>query len=261
MRRIRKAVVVLPFVPVTPATRRLAVGSPQKRTASGAIAARASPTITWVTGRSSRRSTTRVAAPLSTAAAAKSCPSLRAPGTQKKSAPGATWRLSYARPAISTSPSPATSATSVPASSSRGFIGGDCMAVRASGTLGGAAGGGGRRASLLVGRDLEVGKREPRDLAERRRCDLAAVILALRSIDDHGDQQPRILGGGKAYERGDILRLRVVAVDRDLRRPGLAGQRVARDADLRSRAPRRQDAHGHIAKLRRRVAADHPVAR
>ena len=60
----------MPFVPVTPATRSSAVGSPQKRAATGAIAARASPTRTWGTGSSSSRSTTSAAAPASTAAGA-----------------------------------------------------------------------------------------------------------------------------------------------------------------------------------------------
>ena len=43
--RVTKAVVVLPFVPVTPATRSVRVGAPKKRSASGAIAPRASATI------------------------------------------------------------------------------------------------------------------------------------------------------------------------------------------------------------------------
>ncbi len=44
--RIKNAVVVFPFVPVIPTTFSLPVGSPQNRAASGAIAARASPTTT-----------------------------------------------------------------------------------------------------------------------------------------------------------------------------------------------------------------------
>jgi len=44
--RIRKALVVLPFVPVMPTTARRAVGSPWKRAAIGAIAARTDATCT-----------------------------------------------------------------------------------------------------------------------------------------------------------------------------------------------------------------------
>ena len=88
------AVVVFPLVPVTPTTRSSPVGSPQNRAAKVAIAARASPTTTCATGRSSSRSTTRATAPASTAATAKSCPSVFSPGTQKNSAPGTTFRLS-----------------------------------------------------------------------------------------------------------------------------------------------------------------------
>ena len=92
--RSRKAVVVLPLVPVIPATRSSAVGSPWKRAAIGAIAARASATTTCGTSRSSSRSTTSAAAPRSSAPAANSCPSARSPTTQKKSVPGSTVRLS-----------------------------------------------------------------------------------------------------------------------------------------------------------------------
>ena len=92
--RTRKAVVVLPFVPVTPTTRSSAVGSPENRAASGAIAARASATTTCGTASSSSRSTTSAAAPASTASAANSCPSTFSPGTQKNSVPGPTLRLS-----------------------------------------------------------------------------------------------------------------------------------------------------------------------
>ena len=85
----RKAVVVLPLVPVMPATRSSAVGLPLKRAATGAIAARASATTTCGTRSSgSSRSTTSAAARRSTAPAAKSCPSAFSPTTQKKSVPG-----------------------------------------------------------------------------------------------------------------------------------------------------------------------------
>ena len=65
--RARKAVVVLPFVPVTPTTWSSAVGSPWKAAANGAIEARTSGTCTSGTPRSRGRSTTRADAPESTA--------------------------------------------------------------------------------------------------------------------------------------------------------------------------------------------------
>jgi hypothetical protein len=84
----------LPFVPVIPTARSRAVGSPCRRVAAGAIAARTSSTRTSGTPSCSGRWTTSAAAPRATASAAKSCPSRVRPGTQKNSVPGATSRLS-----------------------------------------------------------------------------------------------------------------------------------------------------------------------
>ncbi len=106
---IRYAVVVFPFVPVTPATTSSSVGRSKNSSAATAIAARADGTISCGTERSSGRSATRAAAPRSTASSAKSCPSARSPGTQKKSAPGTTCRVSYARSAMSVGAPPRTS--------------------------------------------------------------------------------------------------------------------------------------------------------
>ena len=71
-----------------------AVGSPQKRTAIGGIAARASATRTWATGKVQEPLDHQGAAPLPTASAAKSWPSERSPRTQKNRVPGSTRRLS-----------------------------------------------------------------------------------------------------------------------------------------------------------------------
>ncbi len=70
------------------------VGSPKNTSAAGAIAARASATTICGTWTASSRSTTSATAPPATASVAKSWPSTRAPGTQKKSAPGTTARAS-----------------------------------------------------------------------------------------------------------------------------------------------------------------------
>ena len=92
--RTSHVVVVLPLVPVTPTTGRRAVGSPWKRAAAAAMAARTSSTRTSGTPRPSGRATTSAAAPRATASGAKSCPSRVKPGTQKNSVPGTTARSS-----------------------------------------------------------------------------------------------------------------------------------------------------------------------
>ena len=51
-----------------------------------------------------------------------------------------------------------------------------------------------------VRRDPQVRQRVARDLAERRSRHGAAVVVALRVVDDHRDQQTRVLGGGEADE-------------------------------------------------------------
>src|SRR5829696_1374064 len=313
--RSRKAVVVLPFVPVIPATRRSAVGSPLNRAAIGAIAARASATTIWGTSSSSSRSTTSAAAPLSTAAPAYSCPSALPPTTQKKRVPGSTTRLSKASPAISTSGGPCTRFASAASISSRRLTTAGYAAPRLTlstrtlpelafaddgqgGTWHGDGGGSGdrrlwvgpaapshgdsppscaarhagrirrrsppvagrRRARVgLFGRDAEVREGEGGDLAEGGRGDRAAVVVAaLGLVDDHRDQQARVLGGGEADEGGDEFRLRIRTVFGDLGRPRLAGERVSGNADLRRRSAGAEDALEHRAHLARDLLADHP---
>ena len=85
--------VVLPLVPVMPTTSSSAVGSPWKRAAAGPIAARTSGTNSSGTASPSGRWQTSATAPRSTAWGAKSWPSARNPGTQKKSVPGVTLWL------------------------------------------------------------------------------------------------------------------------------------------------------------------------
>ncbi len=97
----RNAVVVFPFVPVTAPTWSSRVGNPKNASAARPSAARASGTTSCGTGRSSSRSTISATAPSATAPAAKSCPSARNPGTQTKSVPAVTRRVSYARSATS----------------------------------------------------------------------------------------------------------------------------------------------------------------
>ena len=80
----RNAVVVFPFVPVTPATSSSRVGSPKNTSAAVAIAARADGTTSCGTSGSTARSTTSATAPFATAWAAKSWPSARSPGTAEE---------------------------------------------------------------------------------------------------------------------------------------------------------------------------------
>ena len=70
--RTRWVVVVFPLVPVIPTTGSVAVGSPWKRAAARAIAARTSATSTSGTPSPSGRVTTSAAAPRATASGAKS---------------------------------------------------------------------------------------------------------------------------------------------------------------------------------------------
>ena len=115
-------VVVLPVVPVTPATSSSRVGWPKKAAAAAGIAARVSSRTTCGTSSGSRRSTASATAPCSSAAGAKSCPSAREPATQKNSDPGRTPPAAYARSAISTESSPTTSVGDSAALSSRSLI-------------------------------------------------------------------------------------------------------------------------------------------
>jgi hypothetical protein len=67
---------------------------PKNTSAATAIDARVDSTTSCVTATSTGRSTTSADAPAATASAASSCPSTRAPGTQKKRVPSCTRRVS-----------------------------------------------------------------------------------------------------------------------------------------------------------------------
>src|SRR2546421_6608893 len=127
------------------------------------MAARASGTITSGTPSPSGRSHTSATAPRSTASRANSWPSVLNPGTQKKSVPGATLLLLYARPEISTSgPSPMRSRRVI----RRGkCIPGDDRSARGvHDALGPLIANG----PPSIRRDAEVRQRERHDLLERR---------------------------------------------------------------------------------------------
>src|SRR3954462_503897 len=219
--RTRNAVVVLPLVPVMPTTGSRAVGSPWKRAAAGAIAARTESTTTSSTPQFRGRSTTSGPAPPAIAAGAGACPSRVKPGTQKNSVPGPTSRVSWAKDETSTSP---------PAPiSSRSLIAARVVPVPASGLIDRAA-----SPPSLPGRDLQIRQREGHDLAERRRRDLAAVDRALRLVDHDHAEQARVQRGGEPDEGGDVARARVLARGRVhlVRGAGLAGELVAGDRNL-----------------------------
>ena len=85
---------VLPFVPVIPTMSSFVAGSPWTATAMWAIASRVSVTTIWGTSSSRGRSTSSATAPRSTASAAWSCPSWRAPTKQANNEPDVTSRES-----------------------------------------------------------------------------------------------------------------------------------------------------------------------
>src|SRR3954454_11376564 len=209
------------------------------------MAARTSPTRTSGTPRPSGRSHTRATAPRSTASGAKSWPSARKPGTQKKRAPGNTPAVEYASPRISTSGAP------FPINSRR--VIGRARIPRAgvlpAPLMSPAASRGSDRVRLrptLIGGYSQVREREGHDLLERRRRHHAAVDLALRLVDHHRHQQARLASRRVADERGHELGLGVAAVPvRLLRRTGLARQLVAVHPRLLRRAARAQHALEH----------------
>jgi hypothetical protein len=90
----RKAVVVLPFVPVTPATSSSRDGSPNRSVAARGMARRTSGTTSWGTSTSSGWSTTSAVAPSETAVGANAWPSAAEPRTQKNNVPDVTFRVS-----------------------------------------------------------------------------------------------------------------------------------------------------------------------
>ena len=91
---IIQVVVLLPLVPVTANIFILEEGQPYTSDASLPISRRTSLVISWGTGRGISLSVRRTQAPFSTAAAAKSSPSLFSPLTQQKTDPGTTSLLS-----------------------------------------------------------------------------------------------------------------------------------------------------------------------
>ena len=105
-RRARYAVVVLPFVPVTPATSSSARRVPEELGGRDRHRPRASSTTSCGTASSSGRSTTSATAPRATASAAKSWPSARRPGRRRTTLPARPPPASYARSLSSTGARP-----------------------------------------------------------------------------------------------------------------------------------------------------------
>ena len=113
----RKAVVVLPFVPVTPTTASCSLGRPQSTCASGPSAARTRSARTCGSATAgSGRSTSSAIAPRAAASDASSCPSRDDPGTQAKSVPGETWSRRRERSETSTPSSRASGSRGAPLS-------------------------------------------------------------------------------------------------------------------------------------------------
>ena len=94
----RCAVVVLPFVPVTPMTGMRRDGSLYRRSASLPAATRTSSTLSQRTAGPGSRSETTATAPRSSASRAYSIPSLRVPAMARKRSPGPHSRESSRTP-------------------------------------------------------------------------------------------------------------------------------------------------------------------
>ena len=245
----RNVVVVLPFVPVTPATssssRRLAeervgrerhrgarVGDDDLRHVERRAAAR-------------RRARPRRARP----------PRRRSRGRRRarrarrrRPRPARPPRVSYARSATSTGARPTTStAPSAAARRSRSIIAGESTAVAAADRVSGA-----------VRRHLEVLQVERRDLRERRRRDDAAEDRAVRLVDADEDDEARVARGHDADERRDVLARLVAVRPRLLRRAGLAGDACSRGSrrPARCRCRRRRPSASAAASGRRRARED-----
>src|SRR3954467_13339696 len=135
------------------------------------MAARTSSTITSGTPSPRGRWQTSAAAPRSIAWGAKSWPSARKPGTQKKSEPGSTASVEYASPVTSTSGAP------FPINSRR-VIG----------------------PPSLIGGYAQIRERELHDLLERGRGHRASVDVAARLVHHYRHQQARLAGGRVADE-------------------------------------------------------------
>src|SRR4051794_24518034 len=211
-----------------PATGTSPLGWPKNIAAAGPIARRTLGTTSCGTATSSGRSQTSATAPAATACGARSWPSTREPGTQKKSEPGPAVRASYASSVTSTE---AAATTRVGASASvkrPRSIARRVYRRRLPPPLPG-----------RVRRDLEVLQAEARDLGERGRRDRAAPDRARRllHLDEH--DEPRLRRRHEADERRDVLAGRVAAERvRHLCRAGLAGDAVAGDLRLDAGAVR-----------------------
>ena len=145
----------------------------------------------------SGRSHTSAAAPRSTASGAKSWPSAREAGHAEEERPGRDGGVEYARPVISTAGAPCPI-------SSRRSIAGESTPRRAPP--------GARRERSLAAAIAGRAARTSRSSGTPGAATVAAVDRALRLVDHHRHQQPRVARRREADERRDVLVLRVAAV-------------------------------------------------
>ena len=195
--RRRNAVVVLPFVPVTPATSSERVGSPKKTSAATAIAARASSTSSWGTS-SSRGARPRAQRPRPRLRAGELVPvGARAGNAEEQRARrhavgvvgeiARSRRLRWHRFRLRRARASGRRASQKPfygeAAASPQPVGAPLLVCRA----------GRRRQRRLrlrrIRRHLQVLQVEARDVAERRRSDDAAVDVPVRLVDHHEDRE------------------------------------------------------------------------
>src|SRR5919198_1315087 len=276
--RIRKVVVVLPLVPVTPSIDIAAAGWPYTWAAIEPSTARTAGTTSTGTSTDSSAapalSVSTATAPAATASAAKETPCVARPGSAANRSPDRTCPLAAVMPRTSTAAprtvprSPASSASrtgatrdgrgspsaELPAPTSAD-VSGQVPAVHAGAVL--------QRHVLRPrtgGRDVRVLHLVARDLVEERRGDIAA-LEAVRGVVDHDrHHELGVVGGDDAGEGVPEHPARVCAAMVGiglLRGAGLAGDPVTRDRRLHAGASGQRHRLEHGAQRVRGRRLDH----
>ena len=265
--RSRNAVVVFPFVPVTPASSSSFVGSPKNASAATAIDSRTTATSELRDGDVERAlDDERGRAALDRLPRRGRGRRRAAAARRRRARPRVTRRVSYARSPISTGLPPVTSL-----GASARISASSCTAAKASDVASGQCSrAAAQRADLRadaavcgsVRRNLEVLEVEARDLAEGRRGDDAAVDVAVRLVDHDHDHELRLRRGHHADERGDVLRRRVACRrGRSSRRSPSCRRRCSRGSQPRCRCPRGRRRAASTSSAPRRARDDPATAR
>src|SRR6185295_5511540 len=207
-----------------PTTVSARAGCPNTAAAIGPITSRTDRTTSCGAATASGWSTTRAAAPASTACCANAWPSTCSPGMQKNSDPAGTSRESCEASRTVSSGSPRTSAPTTAATSASRTGGKVGSTARDSGSGQPVRGKRHGRARL----DPEPLDRVARDVLEQR-CRRYPAVDRVGFVQDRGDHHARTRRGQEPDEGRDVpVDVVTRAVDL-LRGPGLARNLVARD--------------------------------